>query len=269
MELNGMCLIWGWQSTNCFLFELLPAWLGTAVIETIMFHSSLAIIYLKSSFTAILFSFLKSLPLPLPWCQGLHPFCAPRFLPGLSSAFQAHKQPECPWTSPICLPCPGHRARCSTGHRAPFPQSQVSALPLAQNSGEHILMRFFTFPFKAKSLQWLWDHLILCDSGLLTSGLRPTSNYKWRGYFLPPVPCFVALCGSYTLHRGSCGCGSAGYMLGVRNRLPFLTLPIYKQFLLCFHPILINRRKQNVFYSLVKSDIFKDGIKLSSSSLCR
>lgn len=55
MELNGMCLIWGWQSTNCFLFELLPAWLGTAVIETIMFHSSLAIIYLKSSFTTILF----------------------------------------------------------------------------------------------------------------------------------------------------------------------------------------------------------------------
>lgn len=176
MELNGMCLIWGWQSTNCFLFELLPAWLGTVVIETIMFHSSLAIIYLKSSFTAILFSFLKSLPLPLPCCQGPHPFCVPRFWPGLGSAIQAHEQLAFHWTSPICPLLLWPRATdwglgCSAGHRAPFFQPQVSALPLAQSSGEHILTRLFKFPFKTKNLQWHWDHLILCDHDYLLQDL--------------------------------------------------------------------------------------------------
>lgn len=45
-------------------------------------------------------------------------------------------------------------------------------------------------------------------------------------------------------------------------------LSIYKQFLVCSHPILINRRKWNVFYSSIKSDISKDGITLLSSSIC-
>lgn len=119
MELNGMCLIWGWQSSNCFLFELLPAWLGTAVIETIMFHSSSGIIYLKSSCNAVLFSLLKPLLLPL-WCsQGLHLFCVSRFWPGLGNS--SAQQTWCfPGPAPSAPSCFGHGLLCSSGHRAPF-----------------------------------------------------------------------------------------------------------------------------------------------------
>lgn len=87
MELNGMCLIWGWQSSNCFLFELLPAWLGTVVIETIMFHSSLGIICLKIH--SVLFyssSWNPSLYHYGALRGALHFFCVPRFWPGLGNS---------------------------------------------------------------------------------------------------------------------------------------------------------------------------------------
>lgn len=44
-------------------------------------------------------------------------------------------------------------------------------------------------------------------------------NGKAARVTLPPVPCFVASCGSLPLHRS--GCGSAVHLRGVTNRLPF------------------------------------------------
>lgn len=182
MELNGMCLIWGWQSSNCFLFELLPAWLGTAVIETIMFHSSLGIIYLKSSFNALLFSFLKPLPLPLQCSKGLHLFCVLRFWPGLgNSSTQQSWSWHFPGPAPSAPSSFGHGLICSSGHRAPFIPPQVSALPLAHRSGEHILTGFFKFPFKAKNLQRLCEHFILCDHDHRLQDLDLLVPCKWKG----------------------------------------------------------------------------------------
>lgn len=228
MELNGMCLIWGWQSTNCFLFELLPAWLGTAVIETIMFHSSLAIIYLKSSFTAILFSFLKSLPLPVLCCQGPHAFCESAFCPGLGSAIAAHEQPACPWTSPTCSQF------CRTWSSLYSPPRLCFAFGTSwQGSSD--------FPLKPRICSGFWT--VLCCMTMIIICRTQTYLYcnSWEVSEVtlsPSVPCFIASHGSCTLYRG--GCGSTGYMLGV-GIASLLTLPIYKQFLLCFHPILINR----------------------------
>lgn len=226
MELNGMCLIWGWQSSNCFLFELLPAWLGTAVIETIMFHSSLGIICLESSFNSVLLCLLKPLPLPLQCSQGLHLFCVLRFWPDLGNSNTPGAWSWCfPGPAPSAPSCFGHRLLFSSGHRAPFIQPQVSALPLAQSSGEHILTWLFKFPFKVKNVQQLCEHFIWCDHDYPLQDLDllvlwELQMERQQGLlFLPSEPCFAALWGSFTQYRS--GCGSAVHLQRVANILPY------------------------------------------------
>jgi len=69
-------------------------------------------------------------------------------------------QPHLP---PLALAAGDRGLGCSAGYGPPFIQPQVSALPLAQSSGEHILTNVLQIPFKTNNLQWLWGHLILCD----------------------------------------------------------------------------------------------------------
>lgn len=205
MELNGMCLIWGWQSSNCFLFELLPAWLGTAVIETIMFHSSLGIICLKSSFNAVLFSLLEPLLLPLRCSQGLHLFCAPSFWPSLGNSSTQRTWSWCfLGPAPSAPSCFAHGLTCSSGHRAPFIQPQGSALPLAQSSGDHILAGLSTFPFKAKNLQWLLWTFCYVWPPLSAAGPGPAcavraANGKAARVTLPPI-CALFCCFMWFFH---------------------------------------------------------------------
>lgn len=210
MELNGMCLIWGWQSTNCFLFELLPAWLGTAVIETIMFHSSLAIIYLESSFTAVPFSLLKSLPWSLSCRQALHPSSTPRARP-----VQAEGCPAFGWTCPRGFGVFSPRALISLWLRARgSPSSQgTTYFP----SIPQIYDGFGTI---------LWTGQYSAAPGAEHFGW-PGQSAEWRS---TRGRSFCCLWLSFLLcplleHYTEVGCGchsriSAGNMQGITNRFP-------------------------------------------------
>lgn len=191
MELNGMCLIWGWQSTNCFLFELLPAWLGTAVIETIMFHSSLAIIYLESSFTAVPFSLLKSLPWSLSCRQALHPSSTPRARP-----VQAEGCPAFGWT-------------CSRGFGVFSPRALISLWLRARGSPSSQGTTYFP------SIPQIYDGfgtILWTGSTILFSSTRcwtfwVARTISWmeeyqRSLFLLFVTFFSTLPTSWILHRG-------------------------------------------------------------------
>jgi len=61
-------------------------------------------------------------------------------------------QPHLP---PLALAAGDWGLGCSAGYGPPFIQPQVSALPLAQSSGEHILTNVLQIPFKTNNLQWL------------------------------------------------------------------------------------------------------------------
>lgn len=119
-------------------------------------------------------------------------------------------------------------------------------------------------------------------SGTWNNGSRPQFNMKEHGagplqsnrhhfpdhYFL--YICQILACALLHSHAANTGLpcllylGAAllGRCQGSKWIASILTRSVYKQFLVCFHTIWINRGKLKPFYSPLKSNISKDDIKL-------
>lgn len=176
----------------------------------------------ENSFNAVLFSLLKPLPLPLRCSQGLHLFCVPRVWPGLGNASTQQTwagvsldQPHCPlWLWPWAhllfraqssiYPAPGLCFAFGSKLRWAYPY-RVLQIPLQSQEFEVALW----------AINFVWPRLSAAGPGPACA----VNGKAARVTLSPSVPCFVALCGSFTQYRS--GCCSAVHLQGVTNILPY------------------------------------------------